>query len=174
MLGLKFRSKFSRYLRWLNTHKQLNEKATIFQAEDVIRIGERVKHINIIDNAQGYIYKERGHFYERTESIDAKKYFRKAYSKFQRALESNPRDKDILTTCGDLLTRINGYGTARHNKIPAGTKDLWVKTVYEYFRRALEIDDQDPKTLCLYANFLRYWRNEIDEAEKILSKSINN
>ena len=156
MLGLSFRSKSSRYLKWFNNHKALKEKAIIFQSEDVTNIGQRVKHINIVDYAQGYIYKDRGHYYERTESEDAKKYFKKAYAKFQLALESNPYDKEILTTCADLLTRIYGYGAARHNKLPAGVKDLWVKTVFEYFDRALQIDDQDPRTLFHYANFLRY------------------
>lgn len=131
-----------------------------------------------------------GHFYERTESEDARKYFKKAERKFSKALESNPYDKEVLINCmlqssqitdvsgADLLTRIHGCGANQHNKLPAGPDDLWVKTVYSYFHRALQLDNKDPKTLFQYANFLRcaissssaiqfgrYWRNEIDLAE---------
>jgi hypothetical protein len=38
----------------------IKEMALVFQPEDISNIGQRVKHINIIDYAQGFIYKERG------------------------------------------------------------------------------------------------------------------
>jgi hypothetical protein len=38
----------------------IREVALLFQPEDISNIGQRVKHINIIDYAQGFIYKERG------------------------------------------------------------------------------------------------------------------
>lgn len=59
-LGIKFRSKLSYFLRWFNTHKMVKESAIIFQSEDVTSIGQRVKHMKIMDYAQGFIYKERG------------------------------------------------------------------------------------------------------------------
>lgn len=59
-LGIQLRTGMSYFLRWFNTHKMINEFATIFQDEDVTILGQRVKHINIIDYAQGFIYKERG------------------------------------------------------------------------------------------------------------------
>eukprot|EP01126_Amoeba_proteus_P011650 TRINITY_DN1473_c0_g2_i6.p1 TRINITY_DN1473_c0_g2~~TRINITY_DN1473_c0_g2_i6.p1 ORF type:complete len:275 (-),score=74.91 TRINITY_DN1473_c0_g2_i6:37-789(-) len=156
----------SYYLRWFNAHPMVKENAILFQSEDVTNIGQRVKHMKIMDYAQGFIYKERGHFYERTEYEDAKKYFKKAETKFLKALESNPYDKEVLINCADLLTRIHGCGVTQHqNKLPAGPDDHWVKMVYNFFHRALELDSNDPKTKFHYANFLRYWRNEIDVAE---------
>lgn len=166
MLGIQIRPQLSYFLRWLNGHKMIKEMALVFQPEDISNIGQRVKHINIIDYAQGFIYKERGHYYERTESEDAKKFFQKAAEKFSSALDKHPNDQEVLTNYADLLTRIHGYGTAQYNKNPAGKDEHWVKTVYSYFERAVSLDDRDPRTLFQYATFLRYWRHDVDVAEE--------
>lgn len=74
----------------------------------------------------------------------------------------------MLTVLGaDLLTRIHGCGANQHNKLPAGPDDLWVKTVYTYFHRALALDDKDPKTLFQYANFLRLVRNALPRTDQV-------
>ena len=40
-----------------------------------------------------------GHYYERTESEDAKKFFQKAAEKFASALDKHPNDQEVLTNC---------------------------------------------------------------------------
>eukprot|EP00028_Trichosphaerium_sp_Am-I-7-wt_P002255 CAMPEP_0168516550 /NCGR_PEP_ID=MMETSP0405-20121227/5473_1 /TAXON_ID=498012 /ORGANISM="Trichosphaerium sp, Strain Am-I-7 wt" /LENGTH=511 /DNA_ID=CAMNT_0008536291 /DNA_START=723 /DNA_END=2258 /DNA_ORIENTATION=+ len=167
MLGLQFRRQFMNYMqKWFNKNRQLNEVSDEpFQTENVKGIGQRVKHINIIDYAQGYIYKQRGQSYFREDNEASSKYFKKALQKFERALESNPHDKEILRNCAEITTALHGYADAQHQKIAAGPDDPWVQRVETYLKRALEVDQQDPETLFQYAQFLRYWRHEMDFAE---------
>jgi len=160
-------------LKWFNANTRLNEVVVSpFQTEDLQTIGQRVKHINIIDYAQGYIDKERGRYYFRKESEVSKKSFKRSLERFQKALESNPDDKEILCNCAELITIIYGYGDAHHNKIAVGPDTAWVQDVYSYLQRALRVDSKSPRTLFQYAQFLRYWRNEMDLAEEYYLRAL--
>jgi len=83
MLCYKFRSDFLGYLlKWFGS----GTKGKPVCISDVKNIGVRVKHMNIVEQAQGYIYREEGLKALETDIETSKRYFLQALDKFTAGL----------------------------------------------------------------------------------------
>ena len=93
MLGLRFTlssvNKFKGYGGW-NSYQPLD-------ILDLIEIGERVKHMNIVDAAEGMFFYHRGLQYAATAKEEfAVEMFTQSVRKFDLALRPSPLDRDLL------------------------------------------------------------------------------
>jgi len=107
-----------------------------FDETDMEELGCRVKHLNIVERALGYILKTKA----RKRGIDAnarRRLLKQAMSKFDSALESDPDNKGTLRNYSDVLALNEEFERADF-----------------YYRRALEVDPDDTSTLFAYAVFL--------------------
>jgi tetratricopeptide (TPR) repeat protein len=109
---------------------------TPFDETDMEELGCRVKHLNIVERALGYILKTKA----RKHGIDPnarRRLLKQAMSKFDAALESDPDNKGTLRNYSDVLAMNGEYERADF-----------------FYRRALEVDPDDTSTLFAYAVFL--------------------
>jgi tetratricopeptide (TPR) repeat protein len=109
---------------------------TPFDETDMEELGCRVKHLNIVERALGYILKTKA----RKHGIDPnarRRLLKQAMSKFDAALESDPDNKGTLRNYSDVLALNGEYERADF-----------------HYRRALEVDPDDTSTLFAYAVFL--------------------
>merc|ERR1712146_65127 len=103
---------------------------------DMEELGCRVKHLNIVERALGYILKTKA----RKHGLDPnarRRLLKQAMSKFDAALESDPDNKGTLRNYSDVLALLGADARADF-----------------YYRRALDVDPRDTTTLFAYAVFL--------------------
>jgi hypothetical protein len=90
MTGITFTSSLERVIR------SSNYTPTPVDYTDIGPITERVKHIQVVSNAQGYVYKERGLFYAEKVAEMAKQQFTNSLQMFEETLAYNPNDKEAM------------------------------------------------------------------------------
>jgi len=120
---------------------------------DLLEIGERVKHMNIVPIAQGYIHLVKG----RKDRIDnrakAQRSYHQAIAKFEEALDSNTTSKVALRNLASSLVALEQVSASGRGTLSLDNPNI--KRAEEYFKRAIEIDPQDTDSLCVYARFLQ-------------------
>jgi tetratricopeptide (TPR) repeat protein len=81
--------------------------------------------------------------------------YAEAEDHYKRTLELRPDDDYVMASLASMLARQDGRDDEAES----------------YFLKALRIDDSNPRTHALYANFLK-WRNRFPEAETHFKRSL--
>eukprot|EP01116_Phalansterium_solitarium_P022569 TRINITY_DN7502_c0_g1_i1.p1 TRINITY_DN7502_c0_g1~~TRINITY_DN7502_c0_g1_i1.p1 ORF type:complete len:1638 (+),score=449.85 TRINITY_DN7502_c0_g1_i1:121-5034(+) len=111
--------------------------------EDLHDVGERVKHMNIINHALGVIYKIRSWQYSGEDRLHL---LHKAQKCFEAALEMDPNSALTLRNLAQLQTLMDDAPTLSY-------LSPRVEKANEYYLRALETNPTDRETLFQYASF---------------------
>jgi len=164
-LGLSFRIGFYAYiLKWF----ERSDSVTPVASTDLKRIGQNIKHMNIVEHAQGYIFRERGWCFLESDITSAFKYLKMALDKFSMALENNP-DVVLLHNCTEVMILL--WRIKKRLTVPLDS--TWVKQTEEYLKRAIKINPSNSKTLYLYAQFFRYCTKEMEQAEDFYLRALD-
>eukprot|EP00007_Cunea_sp_BSH-02190019_P003726 CAMPEP_0174236740 /NCGR_PEP_ID=MMETSP0417-20130205/5774_1 /TAXON_ID=242541 /ORGANISM="Mayorella sp, Strain BSH-02190019" /LENGTH=1527 /DNA_ID=CAMNT_0015315423 /DNA_START=44 /DNA_END=4627 /DNA_ORIENTATION=- len=134
---------------------------------DLEVLGDRVKHMDFIDDAEGSFFQYKG--LQDDDPVFKQDMFVKAIDKYQLALSSAPNDKNTLINCATTYLKL--LETQARMKMKSSSQfvvldpqDPLTMKVDQYFLRARDEDQKDPRTLTLYADFLvrceRYERAE--------------
>jgi predicted transcriptional regulator len=70
---------------------------------DLDEVGERIKHTNTVQHAEGYMLLNKGMIHRSKSPTAAGRYFQIAIEKFQEALDSNSNSKVILRDCAQAM-----------------------------------------------------------------------
>lgn len=141
-------------------HNNRLEKAKPIARQDVTSISERVKHMQIISNAEGELLLMRAHQLGNTDRPQAITCLIQAIEKFEVVLNSNPHSKATLRQCGQAignleLERSRGKGRGGNAVKPSlDISSATLSRANQYFLRAISLDPHDPLTLLAYAHFL--------------------
>jgi len=127
---------------------------------DLVDLGTRVKHMNIIDHAQGYILRIKSAMMNETDP--RKKIMQKeALCKFESALASNPGNKYTLRNYANVLVdleRIKPWDTSAKSKYYKLFPRL--ELAENLLRQAMIADPGDGFTINQYIHFLLDYNNE--------------
>mmetsp|Transcript_45725 Transcript_45725/g.115084 ORF Transcript_45725/g.115084 Transcript_45725/m.115084 type:complete len:937 (+) Transcript_45725:35-2845(+) len=133
-----------------------------FDGTDVEEVGERVKHMGIVNEAQGTFYYYKGLAAKaRGDVAGATHFYLLSIQKYEEALNSNPNNKNILRNVGLAwskmieLQKVGSRSTGGEG-VKFNVSDPQVIETDRYFIRSIAADDRDPYTLYSYAKFL--WR----------------
>jgi tetratricopeptide (TPR) repeat protein len=91
----------------LQTQPKVYAQKAVFDDVDVEDVGLRVKFLDIISNAQGFVFSKRAEEKEKEGFFEAAKslYYR-AYMGYQTALASNPNDSILLRNCALVMVKL--------------------------------------------------------------------
>eukprot|EP01119_Soliformovum_irregulare_P021321 TRINITY_DN7074_c0_g1_i2.p1 TRINITY_DN7074_c0_g1~~TRINITY_DN7074_c0_g1_i2.p1 ORF type:complete len:833 (+),score=208.66 TRINITY_DN7074_c0_g1_i2:91-2589(+) len=124
---------------------------TPFFDTDLDTLPLRVKHMNIINFAEGFFFEFEGLTHRVDDPISAQRFYQMAIDKFGEALDSNPNNKDLLLNVA--LTWTLALEIAEGNTFPA--ENGAVLRAMEYYLRAISAPPRyDSHSLFLYAYFL--------------------
>ena len=138
------------------------DSPTPINRTDLDQIGERIKHMNIISHAEGYLLMLSGIQSRSTNKESSISSLQMAIEKFEEVLNSNQNNKITLLHCSRallLLNEITRSGSKRNKQ------DQHIVRARQYLLHALQIDPSDPRTITQYAQFLQSC-GEVGEAEK--------
>ncbi len=192
MTGIKI---FPGVMEGLRAGRMAFEGAVILLSAPDVSFTSRIKNLNLVDHAAGFILYQQG-----LRALDVKTkldYFTRAHENLVKALKSSPFDTKGLALAGDinlrqmvlvenkieakqLGQRANDYFRAAISLDPlnlasrrsfAELKALNMDFygAEELFLQILEIDDTNQVTLLKYAEFLKMRKDEV-EAEKIFQR----
>lgn len=118
---------------------------------DIIELTEKVKNINIVALAQGYVLKTKvlSNPSEHNERIRDM-----AIQKFEEAIISMPNNSVVLSHLGDLYKNKGDHSRAA-----------------DYYLQAMRVNPKDPTILYKYANFLTSCNN-FEVAEKFYKEAL--
>ncbi|KAH3733018.1 Histidine kinase A [Pelomyxa schiedti] len=122
---------------------------------DIKEIKERVKHMNIINHARGYLMKMQAN-----NTSDPKQYFFHSRKNFLKALSSSPNNKVSLRNLAQISLR--SQPACVHEQLSQ------VESAYNYYRHAMQTDPDDIETLYQYGEFLLCEMEEAAASEQIL------
>jgi len=146
LMGFKFTSSF---FHELSDSMKLDDDAP-FDDIDLDEIGEKVKHLNTVQRAEGFTLMYKGYVRKRTHPTVALRSLQLAISKLQEALDSNSNSKILLRNCAQAMTQL--YQSLVSS---SGSPDQsMIEQANKYYLRAIEGDPKDSKSLRQYAIFL--------------------
>eukprot|EP01105_Mastigella_eilhardi_P018223 TRINITY_DN4210_c0_g1_i2.p1 TRINITY_DN4210_c0_g1~~TRINITY_DN4210_c0_g1_i2.p1 ORF type:complete len:820 (+),score=192.17 TRINITY_DN4210_c0_g1_i2:941-3400(+) len=153
--GIKFRKSFHEEM-WHNPDKWECEMP--FSFIDLKRIGERVKHMNIISFSLGYLLKSEGEALLRNHRSvfvkdEAHKLFVMALEKFEEALDTLPGNSSVLALCGELLVDMALLQSPTNvTRLPKDNP--YIVRARAYFKQVKRsVDVVEPAALLSYAQF---------------------
>mmetsp|Transcript_6269 Transcript_6269/g.8328 ORF Transcript_6269/g.8328 Transcript_6269/m.8328 type:complete len:1027 (+) Transcript_6269:734-3814(+) len=120
---------------------------------DLIALNERIKHMNIVSLAQGYLHLVKGREVRVVNPNLALRSFRSAIHKFEEALDTNTTSKMALRNLGSALLYLETELT-RTQKESVSFQSPNIIRADQCFRRAIEIDPLDAHTCRMYAKLL--------------------
>jgi len=133
-------------------------KGEPFAMLDLEAVCERVKHMNIVANAEGLFFQHKGMEMELKSNLKpAIAMYKLAISKYEEALSSCPTNASILRNCALARFKLLDLNAKVANQQFFSGKDMSVVRTDHYFLRALDAEEKrkvDPRTLCSYAQFL--------------------
>ena len=157
------------------------ERENPFDEIDYLANTECVKHMNMINHAQGYVFKLEAS--QVRYSDDHNKYgprnkrraerekvlLHRALENFLIVLDSDPMNKVTLRNCGQVLTSLDQLENCGDQSIDVKRKSRFDKRpllqkAEGYYLKAIEFDKEDSYTLYQYATFL--YETAINEQEK--------
>jgi hypothetical protein len=162
MMGIKFSQQTEKDL-FVDYSGKL-ERSKPFSRTDLEGIGERIKHMNIVSHAEGYLLVVKAMQCRATDSSTAIASLRSAIQKFEEVLNSNTNSKITLKHCARALLLLDEE-LRRQSRAAFDTHNPNILRSRKYFLKALEIDPNDPTTLCQYAQFLQLC-GEVESAEE--------
>ena len=129
-----------------------------FHLSDLERVAVRVRHMNIIALALGYVLKNQARELKQEGStVASARLCKLAIEKFKVALSDYPSDKRALREMADTLLLLGEKNS-----------DLIAE---EYYIKALQVDAKDVNTMFKYAVFLEE-RDRFKEAEDYYLKAL--
>ena len=157
---------------------------SIFMNTDLIDLGDRVKHLDVVSNAKGDMFM----FYARQKEkqrhlFGALHLYKRALSSFEQALDFDPNNIKLLNNAAKALQKIELIELCETNSVPSVTEliDLLEKkgkktclfreesphiyTANSYYQRALRVNAKSAETHANYALF-KEGLGEWDDAEK--------
>jgi len=152
LTGIDFSSKEAKKIR-SNSEEFFSQKV-IFNSHNVKGIGQRVKHMSIVNVALGYIYKLQAN--ASGISLEKKKdIMEKALECLEKGLESNPHNVGALKNAGSACFEI--FNTKRfisNETVPPSRFDPLIDKALQYYGQSLRLDPENPDTLKSYGVFL--------------------
>jgi tetratricopeptide (TPR) repeat protein len=148
-----------------NNLNQRLERPKPIQRTDIASMGERIKHMNIIGNAEGFLLMTKGLQSRVRDTAEAINFLTMSISKFEEVLNSNTNSKVTLLHCARTLVALDEELRRQNNNEEFSFDSLRINRANEYFLRAVDIDPNDPLTLYHYAQFLEMC-NKYDLAEE--------
>eukprot|EP01096_Ripella_sp_DP13-Kostka_P002103 TRINITY_DN127_c2_g1_i1.p1 TRINITY_DN127_c2_g1~~TRINITY_DN127_c2_g1_i1.p1 ORF type:complete len:265 (+),score=113.49 TRINITY_DN127_c2_g1_i1:99-797(+) len=140
------------------------ERAKPFQRTDVDTMGERIKHMNIVGNAEGFLMMVKGFQSRVRDSHEAVSFFSRAIDKFDEVLTSNPNSKVSLVQCSRALVALDEE-IRRQTHSDFVFDSPRISRANDYLLRAVDLDPLDPLSLYHYAQFLEMC-GKLDLAEE--------
>lgn len=117
---------------------------------DLLSVGEKIKSMNIVSLAKGVFYLAKAREQRPQNAASAARFFRMAAEEFEEAISSNPTSKIALRNCGNAYL---GLELLQSPSAPSPTSQNMLKAE-EYFRRAIELDLNDPVSISTYGQYL--------------------
>ncbi|EGC40299.1 hypothetical protein DICPUDRAFT_146844 [Dictyostelium purpureum] len=153
MTHLKFRKKTIEKVA--DTTGNLWNPYQPFDTSDLKKIGVRVKHTDLVTNAEGTFFYAKA-MTERSIGT-AIHLLHKARKFFELALISNPNNKETLQLCAQAWCKILEFSASQGknmSNVRFSMSDRVVINTDRYFLRAIDADTKGPLILFFYANFL--------------------
>merc|ERR1712137_288158 len=125
-----------------------------FHNTELAELGVRIRHLNIVALAQGYMLKDSARSHSSVSAENTIRLCKLAIEKFKQALEDNPGDKRALNELADTCVILGDHEEAR-----------------DYYLRAITADPLDSNTLFRFAVFLE-GINSFQEAEEYYLRTL--
>ena len=150
----------------LQTQPKVYAQKAVFDDVDVEDVGLRVKFLDVISNAQGYVFSKRAEEKEKEGFFEAaKSLYARAYSGYQAALGSCPNDSVLLRNCATVMTKlyrleymINNADTSLASSAALPNPDADNPLLFGAqlnFKKAIQANRKSPLFYASYADFLR-------------------
>jgi len=152
MTSLKFPSSA---LKEFSSDPSIFRYTSPFHNTELTEIGVRIRHLNIVALAQGYVLKIGARSNYSVSVENTSRLCKLAIVKFKQALEDNPGDKRALSELADTSSILGDYQQAR-----------------EYYLRSITADPTDSNTLFRYAVFLEDKMHLMLEAEEFYLRTL--
>eukprot|EP00026_Physarum_polycephalum_P000237 Phypoly_transcript_00237.p1 GENE.Phypoly_transcript_00237~~Phypoly_transcript_00237.p1 ORF type:complete len:1263 (+),score=191.32 Phypoly_transcript_00237:1964-5752(+) len=147
MLGVKIRKKSIQ--RWA---KRGVYNDGIMVEADLKELSEKIKHMNIIDHAQGYLFRMQSFS---SDISEATSYLERAIKRFNSALKSNPTNKYTLRNMAQAYYTLYRVETRKENyELPSIHLHPHLHLADRYYRDCLRADPTDIFSLDQYSSFL--------------------
>eukprot|EP01105_Mastigella_eilhardi_P015608 TRINITY_DN3574_c0_g1_i1.p1 TRINITY_DN3574_c0_g1~~TRINITY_DN3574_c0_g1_i1.p1 ORF type:complete len:593 (-),score=166.43 TRINITY_DN3574_c0_g1_i1:44-1822(-) len=170
MTGLVFTQRLNEELA-AHPNQWLARGDAPIDVSDLEEIGQRVKHMNIISYAQGYLFKHQGSLLFGTDPLTAQRFFTMSMQKFEESLDTDPNNADTLCNFGDVLS-LTIEGEAKHlSYLKYTLNNPKVQQVQQYYKRAIELNPNDPHFLFRYAQFFEKC-DKPEQAEQLYLRSL--
>eukprot|EP01103_Thecamoeba_quadrilineata_P002468 TRINITY_DN12422_c0_g1_i1.p1 TRINITY_DN12422_c0_g1~~TRINITY_DN12422_c0_g1_i1.p1 ORF type:complete len:1100 (+),score=240.39 TRINITY_DN12422_c0_g1_i1:58-3357(+) len=135
-----------------------------FDSLDLEEPGERIKHMHLVSDAEGYVMMMKALQVRATQANYATELLKLAVKKFEEALDSSATNKIAMRHCAMTLVYLHDQIAVTEGKPRSFTDPLAVQAA-QYYQHILEGEPNDVPTLIEYAYFLdRYQKSE--EAEE--------
>lgn len=151
---------------------KLLAKKKILHETDLLKIGLTTKQLNIVDFAQGFIFKSRGDVYLADGDKETARYFYNlAKEKYNEALHANPYNRWTLVNTAEVLTKLIELESAQEEDAIMHA----ISKVNKLYMRAINMDQADSYSLFSYANFLeKHTDNSKIVVEEFYLRSLEN
>lgn len=139
-----------------------------FSRRDIEDIGQRIKHMDIVSQAEGYLLLKTGLSYSGTDPVNAVNCFEKAIEQYEEVMSSNSTSKVTLRNCAEailLLEEQQSNGNSDNYNVFA------VQRAWKYLQRAVQLDPIDPRSYFKFAQVLEK-QKKYDEAEEYYLQAI--
>lgn len=150
-LGLRFSERVERQIEEALAQRSsavLLTKRKAFEMSDLQELGERVKPLNIVPEAQGYLFVHQAK--QQLTVQDELHYYQLAANSFNDALAGNTVSRSVLRAYADVLMDME---TAM-GRATLDARTPTARRIAELYREALRIGDDDWMVLRQYGIFL--------------------
>jgi len=120
---------------------------------DILRLGERIKYITIISFAEGLLYMLDSIRKTHTDEAGAVDLLLRAISKFEEVLNSNSNNIVTLRECANACLSLDKMMANHQQWNASGKQSANMQRAGEYLTRALNLEPDNPQTLCMQALF---------------------
>jgi len=146
MLGVKIRKKSLQ--RWATRGVTSDPMVEA----DLKELSEKIKHMNIIDHAQGYLFRMQSFSADINESTV---YLERAIKRFNSALKSNPTNKYTLRNMAQAYYTLYRVESRKQNyDLPSLHLHPHLHLADRYYKDCLRADSTDVFSLDQYSSFL--------------------
>lgn len=161
-------------MKLLSTHSQIYSQRSIFNDVDIEHIGTRVKFLDIIGSAQGYVFSsladEKSHEGLMEAAIER---YERAYKSYQHALNSCPNDIVLLCNCASTMVKL--YWAQKDTTVSADEYLLY--NAEQYLTTAIHGNRKSALAFATYAAFLMekdQWSQAEEQFIEALVRDPNN
>ena len=171
-LGLKMSPEFLQDLA--DNPQRLHSQDRPFSQSDLLEIVERTKTLSLISHAHGYLLLNRGLLKRAQDPMSAVRCFQSAISKFQKSLKTSRNDKVVLRDFARTLVLLEEEHQRESHAMGFGEAAFHAPRIEQanrYYKKAIQVDPEDPRSLLLYAKFLQQF-GRTNEAEEYFLRAL--